>query len=147
MKKILFVLIAPTILFLAACSTGEGPKEVADKFLKEIYKMNFKGAKVYATPETGQMLDMMGSIMVLPPGKEAPSKKYEIIEENINGEAATVKYKQEGKEADVLSLVKKDGKWLVSVSKESISAKSGATLSPTIPSDSVTVAPADTIQH
>ena len=60
-------------------------------------------------------------------GEQPPAPAYTIAGETIDGDTATVSYRSEGKEADEsIKLVKEDGKWLVSVSKEDLN-KEGST--------------------
>jgi hypothetical protein len=112
-----------SFLFLTACSTGESPKKVATAFLNEINKQQFEEAKKLATPETGKMLDIMASLVALSSNKSLLSKDFKIVNEEINGDAATVKYQEEGKDIEFIKLIKKDQKWLVSVSKEDMATK------------------------
>src|SRR5437867_4097320 len=105
---------------LAACAGSDTPKSVADKFLKATADYNFAEAKKYCTDETGKMMDMMESMMKMAPDsakKEHP--KFTLGEEKMDGDNATVMYKEEGKDGDqALTLKKANGKWLVSISKE-----------------------------
>ena len=106
--------------FLVACAGSDTPKSVVEKFLKATGEYNFAEAKKYCTEETGKMMDMMESMMKMAPDsakKEHP--KFTLGEEKMDGDNATVGYKEEGKEGDQnLTLKKVSGKWLVSISKE-----------------------------
>ncbi len=131
MKKNLFKIatfIAVSILI--ACAGGEGPKNVAEKFLKETQAENFDGAKKYCTEETGKLLDMMASFAKMgdkDKKEKKDEKKFTMVDEKIDGDNATVTYKIEGKETGEQSLKMKkvNGKWLVSVSKDDMSKKDG----------------------
>jgi hypothetical protein len=55
--------------------------------------------------------------------------KFEITREKIDGENATVYYKEEGREGELqLPMVKLDGKWKVLLSKESINNTEGSNM-------------------
>lgn len=106
--------------FLAACAGSDTPKSVAEKFLKATGEYNFAEAKKYCTEETGKMMDMMESMMKMAPDsakKDHP--KFVVGEEKIDGDNASVSYKEESKEGEqVVTLKKVNDKWLVSISKE-----------------------------
>ncbi len=130
--------------FLAACSENS-PKSVAENFLKAMNKMDFDGAKKYGTDETGKMLDMLSGFSKMMPDSAKKESKAEIISEKIEGDKATVIYKDEGKsEEQVLNLIKIDNQWKVAMSKDNMngnnnSMDAGATSTDTnsdgIPSD------------
>jgi hypothetical protein len=102
---------------LNACKNLETPDKVASKFLDHISKKEFSEAKKLATSESATMIDMqesfskMGGVAT----KEAKIKNMMCKEE---GEKATCDYTKDG-EAEKLDLIKKDGKWLVDMKKES----------------------------
>ncbi len=114
-------------LFVVACSGGNKPKDAASNFLSAVDKMDFEGAKKYATEDTGKLLDMMaGFAQMAPEKKDKPETKFEITNEVIDGDNATVTYKEEGKdEEQTIKLAKVDGKWLVAISKDDMNAKDG----------------------
>ena len=114
-------------LLFAACGGGsESPSAVAKKFLDHTNKLEFKEAKTYSTKATGELLDMVAGMAGMM-GEQPPAPAYTIAGETIDGDTATVSYRSEGKEADEsIKLVKEDGKWLVSVSKEDLN-KEGST--------------------
>lgn len=121
------------ISFLFACSSGgDSPKAVADNFLKSLNKMDYEGAKKYGTEDTGKLLDMIGGLAKMMPDSAKKEKKYEIVDEKIEGDKATVNYKDEDG-SQTLNLVKQDGKWKVAMSKDSMNGsdesnmESGAT--------------------
>ncbi len=118
-KAACFILLS----IFAACSTGDSPSDVAELFLKDVNSMKFDEAKKYSTEETAKMLEMMANLMAMSPTNKFPEKKITILDEVINGNSAKVKYEQEGKGIEYIKLVKKDDKWLVSVSKEDMAAK------------------------
>lgn len=113
---------AMMIVFLVACSGGDTPKSVAGNFLKSMNKMDFDGAKKYGTDETGKFLDMMSGLAKMMPDSSKKEVKTEITSEKIDGDKATVTYKEEGKDGDqTLNLAKVDGKWKVVMSKDNMS--------------------------
>lgn len=138
--KISRILVAFFICFLvlsSACNREAGPGDVAIKFITSVDRMKFDEAKQYCTPETAKMVDFMNTLMQMNP-KNIPEKKFEVLEEEINGDKAIVRYKEEGKsKIDFINLVKVDHKWKVVVSKEDIGAKGqpGLNSLPLVPSN------------
>jgi len=135
------------ILILTACS-GNSPKHVAEKFLEAYSRLDFEGAKKYGTDETAKLLDMMNSLTKLMNNADKKMVKTEVISEKIDGDKATVIYKEEGKEGDqVLNLVKVNGSWKVALSKDTmndggpVNMDSGATTT-----DTTGEVPADTLK-
>jgi hypothetical protein len=127
MNKLTISLATLLVGFLAACGGGDSPKSVAEHFLKSMNSMDFEGAKKYGTEDTDKLLDMMsGFAKMVPDSMKANETKFEITGEKIEGDKATVTYKEEGREGEIpLSLVRVDGKWKVSMSKESMSGTDG----------------------
>jgi hypothetical protein len=116
--------LAVAALFVA-CGGGSSPKDVAEKFLTHIDKMEFKEAKQYSTKATGELLDAIGGMAAMMP-KQDP-KGFVIKEEKIDGDKATVTYRSNGKDSDeTLNLVKESGKWLVVMSKEDMNKEGDA---------------------
>jgi ABC-type glycerol-3-phosphate transport system substrate-binding protein len=125
MRILSILAIAATTLFAACGGGSESPSEVATKFLTHIDKKEFKEAKAYGTKATGELLDMIASMASMMPAEETPG--FTIKSENIDGDKATVTYRSNGKDEDeTLSLVKENGKWLVSMSKEDLNKEEGA---------------------
>jgi hypothetical protein len=114
-------------LLFAACGGGsESPTEVAKKFLDHTNKLEFKEAKAYSTKATGELLDMITGMAGMM-GEQPPAPAYTIVGETIDGDKATVTYRSEGEQADEsINLVKEDGKWLVSISKEDLDKEGDA---------------------
>ncbi|MBL7755695.1 MAG: DUF4878 domain-containing protein [Chitinophagaceae bacterium] len=125
MKKTLFSL---AVLFIAvvsmiSCGSKSDPKSVALNYLNALKQMDYENAKKFGTPETGKMLDMISSFSSMIPDSvknEAKKVKIEIKDVKEEGDKATVKFvssdKPENEES--LNLVKKDGKWLVNMTKD-----------------------------
>jgi hypothetical protein len=122
-KSILF----SVILIFTACSGGDSPKAVAEKYLNAIGSYDFDAAKKYGTEDTGKLLDMMSGFAKMVPDSTKDDIRFTILDERIDGEKAVVIYKEEGEDAEVsLSLLRVDGKWKVNMTKESINeAESG----------------------
>lgn len=130
MKKLQILLICSLVALSVACGGGDSPKSVAENFLKAMNSMDFEGAKKYGTEDTGKLLDMMsGFAEMVPDSTKANETKIEITGEKVEGDKATVTYKEDGREGEIpLNLVKVDGKWKVSMSKESMSGSDGAAM-------------------
>lgn len=110
-----------------ACGKGNTPKAVADNFLKAWSKADFEEAKKYGTDDSKKLLDMMNSFKTMV--EDTSFKRdmnYEIVREKVEGDNATVFYKEEGSNVEShLPLVKVNGEWKVNVSKESINGAEG----------------------
>lgn len=116
--KTRFLLPLAATLILAACGGANlTPTQVAEKYLTHLNKMEFKEAKAYGTEKTAGMLDLMAGMAAMMPKGE--STGFKITNEVIDGDKATVTYRNDGKDEDeTLTLVKQDGKWLVDMAKE-----------------------------
>jgi hypothetical protein len=109
------------ILFLIACGGKDTPRSVGEKFLNSMNSGDFEDAKKYGTEETGKLLDMMSGFAKMAVDSVKKETKFEILRESIEGDKATVFYKEEGREGELqLPMVKSDGKWKVLLNKESI---------------------------
>jgi len=126
--KFLYKKITPIVfaLFFSGCNSN-GPKPVAENFLKAMNQMDFDKAKTYGTEDTGKLLDMMsGFAKMIPDSSKKKQSKFEITGEKIDGDKATVTYREEGKEGEqTVPLIKVDGKWKVAMSKDSMNAAEG----------------------
>lgn len=136
---------------ITSCGGGDSPKSVAENFLKAMNKMDFETAKKYGSEDTGKLLDMMSSFAKLMPDSAKKERSFEMKDEKINGDKATVTYVSSGEEGEqTVSLIKVDGKWKVAMGKDSMndeepsSMDSGATstdtssISEPMPADSAT---------
>ena len=61
MKKVLIILTG--VLLLAACSTKEVPRKVAQDFLECFFASDFNRAREYAAPELFGILDQSAAIL------------------------------------------------------------------------------------
>lgn len=111
-------LVAAVILF-TSCGGAETPKGVAEKFMTAIEDKKFDEAAQYATDDTKAVIELIKG------GKGSEAKREFVWgEEKIDGDKATVKYKVKGSDKDEeVSLVKKDDKWLVSMTKAQMTGK------------------------
>ncbi len=136
MKKIILSIVAFAMLAIAVVSCGSKatPKEVAVNFNKALNNLDFEGAKKLGTPETGKMLDMLASFSsMMPDSLKEQAKKYKVEakDEVIEGDKATVTVTNGDKGEEKITLVKKDGKWLVNMDKNSMGGgESGAATTP-----------------
>jgi hypothetical protein len=109
------------------CGGKDSPRSVADKFLKAMSTQDFETAKKYGTEETTKLLDMLNGFTKMSPDSVSKDMKFEITREKVNGDNATIFYKEDGREGELqLPMVKVDGKWKVLLSKESINSGEGA---------------------
>lgn len=126
MNKLHYVLMVVFLLF-TSCKRSEKPKDVADHFLSAWSKGDFEEAKNYGTEDSKKLLDMMNNFKLMVEDSTFEKEtKYKITREKIEGDNATVYYKEEGNSGEShLSLVKIYGEWKVNVSKESINGTEG----------------------
>lgn len=118
MKKLFkLAVIAIAVISFNACKSTDTPDKVAEKFLNHLNKKEFAEAKKIATTESAAMIDMQESFSKMG-GEQTKEAKIENMKCKEEGEKATCEYTKDG-EAEKLDLVKKDGKWLVDMKKES----------------------------
>jgi hypothetical protein len=118
MKKLLsVVVIALAIIAMNACKSSDTPDKVAEKFLNHIAKKEFADAKKLATPESAASIDMLESFSKMG-GDQAKEAVIKDVKCKEDGDKAACDYTENG-EAKKIDLVKKDGKWLVEMKKES----------------------------
>lgn len=116
------------IIGFIACGGSDTPRSVAEKFLKSMSTEDFETAKKYGTEETEKLLDMMAGFKKMSADSTKRELKFEITREKVEGENATIYYKEEGKEGELqLPMKKMDGKWKVLLTKESINSSEGVT--------------------
>jgi len=125
MKKTLLSLMAVALVIVSmiSCGSKSDPKGVALNYLNALKKMDYETAKKFGTPETGKMLDMISSFSSMVPDSikdQAKNVKIEIKEAKEEGDKCTVKFISSDKPdaEETLDLVKKDGKWLVNMTKD-----------------------------
>lgn len=118
MKKLLtLAVVAIAVITMNACKSSDTPDKVAEKFLNHINKKEFAEAKKMATTESAATIDMLENFSKIG-GDQAKEAKIENLKCKEDGDKATCEYKENGEDKK-LDLVKKDGKWLVEMKKES----------------------------
>ncbi|QXP61608.1 DUF4878 domain-containing protein [Olleya sp. HaHaR_3_96] len=125
--QILKTILVSCFFMLTACGGG-GPEGATIKFLESMYSGDFATAKEYATTDTKSMLSMLESFGAKDQFAEKMGEAdmdFEVVETKIDGDKAvcTVKMtsgKEEGDQNMPINLEKVDGKWLVSMDKESM---------------------------
>jgi len=126
MKNLIFKSVLLSCFFLlTACNSG-GPEGATINFLDNMYSGDFEAAKEYATTDTKSMLTMMESMGVKDQFADKMKETnidFKVVETKIDGDKAvcTVKMSSDEDEEDKdmpITLVKKDGKWLVDMDKE-----------------------------
>ncbi len=127
MKKTIFNLFLLTTLSLIVSCSGNSPESAAKAFLKKMHKADFEGAKEYATTDTKSLLTTMESFgagdKILDDSKEQGSLSIKVVDTQVDGDSAVCKVELSYSNSDkvdnqTLKLIKKDGKWLVSMGKE-----------------------------
>lgn len=118
--SVLSIAFMATIV-LAGC-TSNSPKPVAEKFLNSFWHMEYKDAKTVSDSATIQMIEMLETMSTtMADSDRQDAKKISVTvkdEKLINDTSAVVTYiTSEIKEEKTLRLVKKNGKWLVNLTK------------------------------
>lgn len=117
MKNLIkLALVALVVVALNACKSSDTPDKVAEKFLNALNKGDTTEAKACATEESVTYIRFYGGMAQL--GGSAKEVKIEGMKCTEDGDKAKCDY-TENSEAKTIDLVKKDGKWLVDVKKES----------------------------
>lgn len=122
-KLFSFVWVALAIFTIASCGKKSDPKDVAKNFLENLKNMDYENAKKFGTPETGKMLEMLASFSSMVPDSmknEAKKEKVEIKDAKEDGDKCTVTFtsSKAPEKEEKINLVKKDGKWLVNMTKD-----------------------------
>ncbi len=92
--KIIFTLLP---LLFGACSGGNGPEILAEKFLKAVYTADFENAKSLCTEDTKQTIDLIAAF--------TSGKIDEMKKSNIKIEKKDVTLSEDGNSADVIVVV------------------------------------------
>lgn len=117
MKNLIkLALVALVVVALNACKSSDTPDKVAEKFLNALNKGDTTEAKANSTEESVTYIRFYGGMAQL--GGSAKEVKIEGMKCTEDGDKAKCDYTENG-EAKTIDLVKKDGKWLVDVKKES----------------------------
>lgn len=123
-KHLLTSITLLCMIFLASCSSS-GPEQVARKFIDSVNAGDFEEAKKYATTDTKSMLSMMESFGIkdqLADATDNEKENLEIISTTVSGDTAISKITsgEDGDDEMDIHLIKKDGEWLVDMTKESM---------------------------
>ena len=122
--KMLQLAMPLCLAVLVVSCNWNGPKKTAEKFLVASDKMDYEESKKYSTEETDKLLDMMSGLSKMAPEHKGDKHTFAILEEKIDGDAASVTYKESGKEEQqMIHLKKVNGDWLVDISKADLSSK------------------------
>lgn len=113
MKKIYYYFLA-LILCLTSCSSG--PENTARKFTESMAKGDIKAAQKYSTEGTGKLLEMLNGLGI-DKMETFPDFKFNMVKDSIVGDTAWVTYKTPEDTNDVLTLIKDNGEWKVSMGK------------------------------
>ena len=116
-KLLMLAVIAIAVITMNACKSSDTPDKVAEKFLGHINKKEFAEAKKMATTESAATIDMLENFSKIG-GETTKEAKVENLKCKEDGDKAACDYTENG-EAKKLDLIKKDGKWLVEMKKES----------------------------
>src|SRR5258705_8512630 len=127
MNKALQIFLGVVMTLIIAACSPENPKSVANKFLSAAAEMNYEEAKKDATPSTGKLLDMLAGAEAYTPDsiKKKLMANFMIVDEYSRTDSTSiVLYHVKNSDTDqVLNLVKRNGKWLVNISKEELNAR------------------------
>lgn len=107
---VLFLALA--LLGFAGCSPA--PSATAEKFTVALAKGDVATAKKYCTQSTAQMLDFAVSMGAV---QAQPDFKFVVTEQKIDGNRATVRFKDDKGKEEKIDLVKIDGRWQVEARK------------------------------
>lgn len=115
------VLFAALVLTITSCSDNS-PEAVADKFLNSFYHMQYDEAREVSTDEAKELINLMEQFSVQQPDsvkQNAKKLKVTIVNVQEDGDKAVVTYSVSNEPGEQkLKMVKQNGKWLVSHSKQ-----------------------------
>jgi hypothetical protein len=97
MRKLNIVIMLLPVMVLAACSGGNKPEVIAEKFNKAIFTADFEQAKTYCTGESKQAVDFIAAF--------ASQSGDEMKKADIKYEVIDVKMSENGNSADVNGIV------------------------------------------
>lgn len=125
MKNRSVLAIAVTIIMIGCGSSGT-PSEVFLDFMAALQKKDFEEARNLSSTETIKVVDLIESISKLQvDSTDNAYAQVEVIDERITGDTAYVEFidPQAGDVSNTAKLVRTNGKWLVHITKQDISAK------------------------
>ena len=100
---------------LAGCFAARTPSKTVEMFYNAVAKNDIKAMGEVATLQTTQIMAMFGSKAS---SMIAANGKISNMEEQIDGDTATVTVTFESRDEETIDLVKVDGKWKVSMSSD-----------------------------
>ena len=106
--------IAVIALIFSACKQDATPKSIAESFLTTLSAGDFTKAKTMVTKDSEEAIESLKTFAA----DQVKGKKYTVTKEDIQGDNATVTYKQEGKEGEkTMKLMKVEGNWKIMFDK------------------------------
>lgn len=123
MKKVAAGLVSLfVVMFMLAGCGGNGPKTNAEKFLNNVYHLDYAAAKEVSTEWTKKQLEAYEQFLTLMPENaraEAKKIKVDIKDTKVTGDTATVSYtvSTEPNSPKQMKMIKQNGKWLAEFSK------------------------------
>ena len=106
------LILTLALLGLAGCSPA--PSATAERFTVALAKGDVATAKKYCTQSTAQMLDFAVSMGAV---RTQPDFKFVVTKQEIDGNRATVRFKDDKGKEEKIDLVKIDGRWQVEIRK------------------------------
>ena len=97
MRKYQKVFMLLPVIMMAACSGGNSPEGVAEKFNKSLYTADFEGAKALCTEDSKQAVDFIAAF--------ASQNVEQMKKADIGYEVKNVIISEDGSSADVESVV------------------------------------------
>lgn len=122
-NRIITVFAVAFMLIATGCNTN-APDAVAEKFLNAFYHMEYDKAREVSTDEAKELVNLMEQFATQQPDsvkQNAKKKQITILntQESEDGDKAEVTYTVSGEPGEQkLKLVKQNGQWLVSHSKQ-----------------------------
>ncbi len=114
MIRRLFAFFSIVLVALALSGCGASPSSTAEKFTVALAKGDIETAKKHCTQSTGSMLEMARSMGAV---QTQPDFEFEASREDVDGNRATVYFKDADGNEEKVDLVKIDGQWLVEIRK------------------------------
>jgi hypothetical protein len=121
------------LVSFSSCGNSSSPEAVALAFMKHVGELDFEAAAKLSDEKIQGFLTMAGSKKKEMQDKETPEEKAKRVENNKKLKSATCEVKGDkatcklccdlGSENESVDLIKKDGKWLVTIDKEKKEAK------------------------
>lgn len=120
-NRLILTVIAVLVLGFTACQDNS-PKAVAEEFLVSFYHMDYERARAVSTEKAGELVNLMEQFSAQQPDSVKQNAKkigIEILNVKEDGDNAEVTYSVSSEPGEqTLKLVKQNGKWLVSHSKQ-----------------------------